>query len=149
VRQNLLERSAVIAINELDGEVSARAGFNHLKSKGLVPSDEDFIEEGQLEWIRGIFQKSGRYTNTEGTGKFEWAHITVRLDDGSKKEYYKKVRQTTIEEAIQDLEYWHKYTKSGIRKLRKRYDQYCKIHGKRKIQRRLTFDIPAEEPIKT
>jgi hypothetical protein len=141
-RQNLREREIAMALNELTGKITIRQARDHLKQRGFLPFDDDSRDQWELERARKLLQRARKYDNGSETGKIEFISLFETLEDGRKSEYYRKAEECTIDEAVQHLEYWNKYRRVADNRLRYYYRIFSKTHGRRKIQRRLSFAMP-------
>ena len=142
-KQNLNERSAVTALLQLSGKITIKQARDVLKSRGLMPAAEDIIEEGELDYTRGILQKTREYKDSDGN-KAGFVHLFERLKDGSKADYWKKPGDMTIRESVQDLTYWHRYRTKGEQRLRERFDLYARIHGRKRLLKKVPVELQGE-----
>lgn len=140
-RQNLYLREVAIALDELSGKNTVRKIRDHLKEQGLLAFGDGDQERWELEKTRKLIQQSRRFDNKDDTGKVDLINLFEIAEDGSKVEYYRKAEECTLEEAVQHLEYWNKTRLTADKHLRYYYKVFGKIHGRRKIQRKLSFAL--------
>jgi hypothetical protein len=142
-RQNLREREIAMALDELTGKITIRQARDHLKRKGFLGFDDDDQDLWELERTRKLIQRSRKFTNKSESGTVEFINLFETLEDGTKFEYYRKAEECSIDEAVQHLEYWNKYARVADARIRHYLKIFGKVHGRRKIQRRLTFTLPS------
>lgn len=145
--QNLQQREAVILIvNMLDDNPTVHQLCDALDKQGLIPFGEREIRLAKLEMTRKLIHLARKYTNPEETGPIEIVNL-FDFKDGEKIEYYKRADSCSLDESIRHLEFWNRYRETAAKKLRYFFDLFVKIHGRKQIQKRLTFDIPKKRRV--
>jgi hypothetical protein len=142
-RQNLREREAAIAIDELSGKISVQRARDHFKSKGLIPYGQDAVELYELEQTRKLMQAARKYRSKSDDVQLEMVNLYEVLEDGTRNQYYRKFGELTAEEGVQLLKYWYDRERYASKQFLRYHGPLIQKHGRR-IQRLLKFGAPNE-----
>jgi hypothetical protein len=141
-RQNLAEREAAIALDELTGKLSIYRIRDHLKAKGFIcVTPEEAVEQIELEMARDYLQSARRYREKTDNVQLEFVNLYELTDNGERVNYYRKFSELTVEEGAQLLAYCHRHKQHW----EKQYNRYWKpLHTKygRRLQKLLPFAAP-------
>jgi hypothetical protein len=148
-QQSLKHRKAAIVLQEFKGaKARIRAIRLRLEAEGLIEDSPEAFEAWKDEQARKLIQEVRTFDDLEGTGKVEMVSLFEFTEDGFKVEYYKHKLECNLDESVQFLTYWYKRIQGDSRQFHRHFKDLSAIHGRKKLQRKLPFDIPADPDAK-
>lgn len=142
-RQNLKARQAAIALQQFRGrKPTIRDCRDALKAAGLIDADPaQIVDEWELERARSLIQQVRKFDCDDEGGKAEMIALSEVLPDGTRFEYQRFVVDCTVDEAVKHLEYWNRQGRRCDRNLMHFFREFSSLHGRRKLEQRLTFEL--------
>jgi hypothetical protein len=144
-----LAREQAICIDRLgadspDHRMTTQQICEALKANGLFPDATNVIKEWEYETTVKILGRvnDAKFRTSDDKARLHVVNLFEKDDEGKKSNYYKKLNETTVEEAAQVANYWNKSEKHAWTQKFEVVSDAVSRFGREAVQELLDFDLP-------